>query len=68
MNQEQINRINQLARKSKTPEGLTAEEAAEQAALRRAYIDAYKLSFRQQLESIVVQDETGAKRKLRPKA
>ncbi len=68
MKQEQIDRINQLARKSKTPEGLTEAEAAEQASLRRAYIDAYKLSLRQQLESIVVLDETGAKRKLRPKA
>ena len=35
MTQEQINRINELARKSKTPEGLTPEEAAEQAVQRR---------------------------------
>ncbi len=68
MNQEKIDRINHLARKSKTPEGLTEAEAAEQASLRREYIDAYKQSLRQHLESIVVQDETGAKRKLRPKA
>ncbi len=68
MNQEKIDRINFLARKSKTAQGLTAEEASEQAALRRAYIDAYKLSLRQHLESIVVQDEKGERRKLRPKS
>ena len=39
MNQQQIDRINALARKAKTPEGLTEEERTEQAALRRAYID-----------------------------
>ena len=31
--QEKIDRINALARKAKTPEGLTAEETAERAAL-----------------------------------
>ena len=35
---EQIDRINQLARKSKTPEGLTDAEKAEQQLLRRQYI------------------------------
>ena len=39
MKQEQIDRINELARKAKTPEGLTEAERAEQAVLRRAYID-----------------------------
>ena len=32
---EKIERINALARKARTPEGLTQEEKAEQAALRR---------------------------------
>ena len=32
---ETVARINELARKSRTPEGLTEEEKAEQAALRR---------------------------------
>ena len=40
MDQQQIARINELARKSRTPEGLTEEEKAEQAALRQAYLQA----------------------------
>ena len=34
MEQKQIDRINELARKAKTPEGLTEWERMEQAALR----------------------------------
>ena len=48
--QEQIDRINALARKSRTPEGLTPEEREEQAALRRAYLDAVKASLTAQLD------------------
>ena len=40
MDQKQIDRINELARKAKSPEGLTEWEAAERAALRREYVDA----------------------------
>ena len=36
MTQEKIDRINALAKKAKSPEGLTAEETAERDALRRA--------------------------------
>ena len=39
MTDEKIKRINELSRKSRTPEGLTEQEKAEQAALRREYID-----------------------------
>ena len=39
MDQKQIDRINELARKARTPEGLTEWERMEQAALRREYID-----------------------------
>ena len=39
MDQKQIDRINELARKAKSPEGLTEWEAAERAALRREYVD-----------------------------
>lgn len=61
--QEQINRINELARKSKA-EGLTEEEKAEQATLRRAYIDAVKASLTANLDNTYVMDEKGNKRKL----
>ena len=40
MEQQKIDRINQLARKSKSPEGLAPEERAEQAALRQEDIAA----------------------------
>ena len=39
MTQEKIQRINELAKKSRTPEGLTEQEKAEQAALRQEYIN-----------------------------
>ena len=48
---EMIERINFLARKSKS-EGLTEEEAAEQQKLRRAYIDSYKSNLEAQLTPI----------------
>ena len=38
MDKEKIDRINYLAHKSKTPEGLTEEEKAEQATLRKEYL------------------------------
>ena len=50
--QEMIDRINELARKSKTPEGLTDAEKEEQQVLRRAYIDAFKRNVRATLENI----------------
>ncbi len=50
--QEMIDRINELARKSKTPEGLTDTEKEEQQVLRRAYIDAFKRNMRATLENI----------------
>lgn len=49
--EERINRINELARKSRVTK-LTAEEKAEQAKLRREYIDNIKGNLRVQLESI----------------
>lgn len=61
--QQQIDRINQLARKSKA-EGLTEEEKAEQAQLRRLYIDSVKQSLVSNLDSTYVVDEKGNKRKL----
>ena len=51
---EQIARINELARKSKTPEGLTEEEKKEQQVLRRLYIDSFKESLVGQLENTYI--------------
>ena len=67
MNQQQIDRINELARKAKTPEGLTEEERAEQAVLRRAYIDSVVGNLKGQLDNTVIVDEKGHRRKLREK-
>lgn len=67
MKQEQIDRINELAHKSKTPEGLTEAERAEQAILRRAYIDAVLGNLKGQLDNTYIIDEKGHKRKLREK-
>lgn len=62
--EEQIYRINALARKSKT-EGLTEEEKAEQAVLRRAYIDSFKESLVANLENTYIVDEKGNKTKVK---
>lgn len=48
----EIKRINQLAAKSKTPEGLTEEELNEQQVLRRKYIDSFKDNLRAQLQGV----------------
>mgnify|MGYP003504722530 CR=1 FL=1 len=63
MTEDKIKRINELARKQKA-EGLTDEEKAEQAILRKEYIEAYKKSLIAQLENTYVVDEKGNKQKL----
>ncbi len=63
---EKINRINELAHKSKTV-GLTDEEKQEQAVLRREYIDSFKASLVGQLENTYIIDEKGNKRKVQKK-
>ena len=65
MDQTKIARINELARKSKTPEGLTAAEKAEQAALRREYIDSVTGNLRAQLDNTYIQRPDGTKIKLK---
>lgn len=54
---EQIDRINQLARKAKTSEGLTDAEKEEQQMLRRVYIDSFKANLRSQLNNIEFVDK-----------
>lgn len=59
--QEQIARINALARLSRE-RALTEEEQAEQAALRQAYVAAVRASLRGQLDNTYVVDpKTGKK-------
>ena len=57
MTQEKINRITELARKSRTPEGLTEEEKAEQAQLRQEYRDGIKANLTGQLQNIEFVDK-----------
>lgn len=64
MDERKIERINELARKAKTPEGLTDAEEAERAALRREYVDAVTGSLRAQLDNTYIVDERGNKTKL----
>lgn len=57
MNEADIQRINELARKSKTVEGLTE---AEQAALRKAYIASVKRNLKTQLDNIDIKEADGS--------
>ena len=67
MTQDKIDRINELARKQKTEEGLTDEERAEQQKLRSEYINSIKRNLSLQLESTVIVDEHGTKKKVQKK-
>ncbi len=66
MTEEKIARINALAKKSRE-EGLTEEEKAEQAVLRREYIDGFKRSLVGQLENTYIVEPDGTKRKVQRK-
>ena len=65
--QKDIDRINILARKSKTEEGLTPEEKEEQKQLRIKYINSMKESLMGQLGSITVVEPDGSRHKLKKK-
>ena len=64
---EKIQRINELARKAKTDEGLTEEERAEQKQLRQEYLAEWRQGVVQVLDNTYVMDEKGNKRKLEQK-
>ncbi len=64
MERAKIDRINELARKSKTPEGLTDAEKAEQKALRDEYIAEYRASFTGILDNTYIQRPDGTKEKV----
>ncbi|WP_251516750.1 MULTISPECIES: DUF896 domain-containing protein [Staphylococcus] len=56
--QVDIKRINELAKKKKET-GLTETEAKEQSKLRKAYLDSFRKSFKQQIENTRVIDPEG---------
>ena len=64
---EVILRINYLAAKAKTPQGLTPEELAERDKLRRIYIDNVKASLVGHLENTYIVDPDGKKHKIEKK-
>ena len=59
MNDEMINRINELYNKSQA-EGLNEAEKKEQAELRSAYIASVRNNLRGQLNQISIQNEDGS--------
>ena len=67
MEKEKIDRNNFLARKAKSDEGLTHDEAEEQHALRQEYLDEMRLTVMNVLDNTYIQDEKGNKTKLRKK-
>ncbi len=67
MDKKKIDRINELAHKSKTPEGLTEDEKREQANLRLEYINSFKASLVGQLENTYIVRPDGTKERLERK-
>ena len=58
MEQQKINRINELYRKSKA-EGLTEAEKKEQKILRQEYLELVKRNLRIQLNNIDIEEKDG---------
>lgn len=65
MTDEKIARINELYHKSKTPEGLTAEEKKEQLSLRQEYLQAIRGNVRRTLDNTVVEYPDGTVKNLK---
>ena len=66
MEQEKINRINELAKKQREI-GLTPEEKEEQAKLREEYIAGFRANLRGILDNTYVQYPDGTKKKVENK-
>ncbi len=64
MEKAKVERINELARKSKL-ETLTDEEKAEQAALRQEYIAEIRASFGAMLDNTVIEYPDGTRKSLK---
>ena len=54
---EQIKRINELAKKARSSDGLTPEEMTERAKLREEYLNAIRQNFKQTLDNIEIIDK-----------
>lgn len=64
MEQKKIDRINELARRVKAGETLTAEELAERDALRREYVASVKANLVAQLENTRIVEPDGTQHRL----
>ena len=62
-----IARINELAKKAKSPECLTPEETEERAKLRRIYIDSVVGNLKGQLDNTYIVRPDGTKEKVKPR-
>lgn len=62
-----IKRINELYKKSKD-EGLTEEEKAEQAELRRKYIESFRQGVKNTMDNVRIVDKDGNQTKLERKS
>lgn len=67
MEQSKIDRINELARKSRTPEGLTPAEKAEQQKLRAEYVAAFRSNLKSQLDNLTLEEPDGTRHALKPR-
>ena len=66
MEPEQVARINDLARKSRTV-GLTEDEALEQQRLRAQYLREFRANMELTLQSVLVEQEDGSRQPLQKK-
>lgn len=67
MTQEKLDRLNALARKSRTEEGLTPAEKEEQTALRNDFRASVIGNLSAQLDNVVIVEPDGTKRKVHKK-
>lgn len=63
ISKEKIDRINELAKKAKSKEGLTDDEGVERDSLRKEYIETMKSRVREQLERIEFVDDKSDNKK-----
>lgn len=57
MDKKKIDRINELAKKARSFDGLTPEEMTERAKLREEYLNAIRQNFKQTLDNIEIIDK-----------